>query len=416
MKETGGGSFRGSAAFFQKTMKIKLPETVEMIIDILFRAGFPAYAVGGCVRDSILGREPNDWDITTSARPEDVKKCFRRTVDTGIAHGTVTVMIKKKGYEVTTFRIDGSYGDMRHPDNVVFTSDLREDLLRRDFTINAMAYNDRSGLQDPFGGQKDLQDRVVRAVGDPVERFTEDALRVLRCVRFAAQLGFTIDPATYEAAKQLSVNLGKISAERIREELLKILVSGHPDYTEKLWEIGAMPFILPAYESFREEAERLLTALPEDKVLRLTALLYRGGPEDAKAFFERLKFDNDTRDRVLHLIRFADADLVPEPLALRRFLADFGKEDVDRLLIFREALKGTDLRAVRAEIRGIEARGECTSLRELALTGNDLLASGMKPGKEMGALLHELLRMVIEDPSLNTREKLLNVALKRPDT
>ena len=384
-----------------------------MIINILDRAGYPAYAVGGCVRDTILGREPNDWDITTSARPEEVKKCFRRTVDTGIAHGTVTVMIRRKGYEVTTFRIDGQYGDARHPDSVVFTSDLREDLLRRDFTINAMAYNHRDGLQDPFDGQGDLQRKVVRAVGVPVERFTEDALRVMRCVRFAAQLGFSIDHTTYEAAKKLSVNLGKISAERIREELLKVLVSEHPDYTGKLWEIGAMPFILPAYERFCEEAERAMLLVPADKVLRLTAFLYKGGASEAAQFFDRLKFDNDTRNRVLHLIRYADAALEPEPRALRQFLSEFGKEDVDRLLIFLERVRGEDLSAVRAELQGIEARGECTSLKELRLTGNDLMEAGMKPGREMGALLRDLLQAVIDDPSLNTREQLMNIARKR---
>ena len=389
---------------------MKLPETVEMILDILRRAGYPAYAVGGCVRDTILGREPNDWDITTSARPEEVKKCFRRTVDTGIAHGTVTVMIRKKGYEVTTFRIDGQYGDARHPDNVVFTSDLREDLLRRDFTINAMAYSHESGLVDPFGGQEDLRKKIVRAVGVPVERFTEDALRVLRCVRFAAQLGFSIDPKTYDAAKELSRNLGKISAERIREEFLKILLSAHPDYTAKLQEIGAMPFIYPSYREIQNEAERALLLAPEDKVLRLTAFLYQGGAEDAEAFFDRLKFDNDTRNRVLHLIRYKDAALEAEPKSLRKFLSVFGKEDVDKLLLFHEKILGTDLTEVRRELKGIEARGECTSLKELALTGNDLTAMGMKPGREMGALLHELLEAVIEEPKLNTKEKLKKIA------
>ncbi len=389
---------------------MKLPETVEMILDILRRAGYPAYAVGGCVRDTILGREPNDWDITTSARPEEVKKCFRRTVDTGIAHGTVTVMIRKKGYEVTTFRIDGQYGDARHPDNVVFTSDLREDLLRRDFTINAMAYSHESGLVDPFGGQEDLRKKTVRAVGVPVERFTEDALRVLRCVRFAAQLGFSIDPKTYDAAKELSRNLGKISAERIREEFLKILLSAHPDYTAKLQEIGAMPFIYPSYREIQNESERALLLAPADKVLRLTAFLYQGGSEDAEAFFDRLKFDNDTRNRVLHLIRHKDAALEAEPRSLRKFLSVFGKEDVDKLLLFREKILGTNLTEVRRELKGIEARGECTSLKELALTGNDLTAMGMKPGREMGALLHELLEAVIEDPKLNTKEKLKKIA------
>ncbi|MBQ6541045.1 MAG: CCA tRNA nucleotidyltransferase [Lachnospiraceae bacterium] len=389
---------------------MKLPETVEMILDILRRAGYPAYAVGGCVRDTILCREPNDWDITTSARPEEVKKCFRRTVDTGIAHGTVTVMIRKKGYEVTTFRIDGQYGDARHPDNVVFTSDLREDLLRRDFTINAMAYSHESGLVDPFGGQEDLRKKIVRAVGVPVERFTEDALRVLRCVRFAAQLGFSIDPKTYDAAKELSRNLEKISAERIREEFLKILLSAHPDYTAKLQEIGAMPFIYPSYREIQNEAERALLLAPADKVLRLTAFLYQGGVKDAEAFFDRLKFDNDTRNRVLHLIRHKDAALEAEPKSLRKFLSVFGKEDVDKILLFHEKILGTDLTEVRRELKGIEARGECTSLKELALTGNDLTAMGMKPGREMGALLHELLEAVIEDPKLNTKEKLKKIA------
>ncbi|MBQ7600553.1 MAG: CCA tRNA nucleotidyltransferase [Lachnospiraceae bacterium] len=389
---------------------MKLPETVEMILDILRRAGYPAYAVGGCVRDTILCREPNDWDITTSARPEEVKKCFRRTVDTGIAHGTVTVMIRKKGYEVTTFRIDGQYGDARHPDNVVFTSDLREDLLRRDFTINAMAYSHESGLVDPFGGQEDLRKKIVRAVGVPVERFTEDALRVLRCVRFAAQLGFSIDPKTYDAAKELSRNLEKISAERIREEFLKILLSAHPDYTAKLQEIGAMPFIYPSYREIQNEAERALLLAPADKVLRLTAFLYQGGVKDAEAFFDRLKFDNDTRNRVLHLIRHKDAALEAEPKSLRKFLSVFGKEDVDKILLFHEKILGTDLTEVRRELKGIEARGECTSLKELALTGNDLTAMGMKPGREMGALLHELLEAVIEDPKLNTKEKLKEIA------
>ena len=395
---------------------MKLPETVELIINVLNRAGFPAYAVGGCVRDTILGREPNDWDITTSARPEEVKKCFRRTVDTGIEHGTVTVLIKKKGYEITTFRIDGQYGDARHPDNVVFTSDLKEDLLRRDFTINAMAYSHQSGLVDPFGGQEDLKKKIVRAVGVPKERFTEDALRVMRCIRFAAQLGFRIDPATFEAAKELSVNLQKISAERIREELLKILVSAHPDYTRLLQEIGAMPFILPSYKRYQEEAERVLLTLPDDKVLRLTAFLYQGGQAEAAEFFDRLKFDNDTRNRVIHLIRYADISLEPCPEALRRFLSEFGKEDVDRLLLFIEKARGEDLSAVRTELQGIEARGECTSLRELQLTGNDLSAMGMKPGREMGALLKELLQAVLEDPSLNTKEKLTSIARKRLNT
>ncbi|MBP5295551.1 MAG: hypothetical protein J6Y95_07535, partial [Lachnospiraceae bacterium] len=200
------------------------------------------------------------------------------------------------------------------------------------------------------------------------------------------------------------------SAERIREEFLKILQSAHPDYTGKLLEIGAMPFIYPSYGEIQKEAERALLLAPEDKVLRLAAFLYQGGAEDAEAFFDRLKFDNDTRNRVLHLIRYKDAELEAEPKSLRKFLSEFGKEDVDKLLLFHEKILGTDLTEVRRELKGIEERRECTSLKELALTGNDLTAMGMKPGREMGALLHELLDAVIEEPKLKTKEKLKEIA------
>ncbi|MBO7631761.1 MAG: CCA tRNA nucleotidyltransferase, partial [Lachnospiraceae bacterium] len=198
---------------------ILLPENVKRIIRTLETAGFEAYAVGGCVRDALFDRVPQDWDITTSALPEEVKGLFPRTVDTGIEHGTVTIMLGQEGYEVTTYRIDGKYEDCRHPDSVTFTRSLKEDLLRRDFTINAMAYNESTGLVDLFGGIEDLQAGIIRAVGNPTERFSEDALRILRAVRFAAQLGFTIEPETKQAMKTLSGNLKVVSAERIREEL-----------------------------------------------------------------------------------------------------------------------------------------------------------------------------------------------------
>ena len=197
-------------------MKLWIPPKVSEILDILHSHGYEAYVVGGCVRDSILARTPDDWDITTSAKPEEVKKLFRRTVDTGLQHGTVTVLLGNDGYEVTTYRLDGEYEDSRHPKEVTFTSSLEEDLKRRDFTINAMAYNQEEGLVDLFGGMRDLQGKVIRAVGEPKERFTEDALRIMRAVRFSAQLGFTIDEKTYEALAELSPNLKHISAERIQ--------------------------------------------------------------------------------------------------------------------------------------------------------------------------------------------------------
>ena len=210
-------------------MKIKLPRKVLMIINNLQLHGYEAYAVGGCVRDSILARRPEDWDITTSARPEEIKKLFRRTVDTGIEHGTVTVLLGKDSYEVTTYRIDGAYEDSRHPKEVRFTNRLEEDLRRRDFTINAMAYNDEIRLVDVFGGMQDLNHHLIRCVGEPKERFGEDALRILRAVRFSAQLNFPIEPKTAGAVRELAPTLKNISAERIQTELVKLLVSPHPE-------------------------------------------------------------------------------------------------------------------------------------------------------------------------------------------
>ena len=233
-------------------MKIDLPEKVNMIIRTLNDAGFEAYAVGGCIRDSILGRTPSDWDITTSANPQEVKLLFRRTIDTGIRHGTVTVMLDKDSFEVTTYRIDGEYEDGRHPKDVVFTKSLYEDLRRRDFTINAMAYNEQCGLVDAFGGIKDLENQMIRAVGNPKERFTEDALRIMRSVRFAAQLGFSIEQGTRDAAKYLAGNLRKISAERIQTELVKLMVSDHPEFLKTAYEIGITKETLPEFDCCME--------------------------------------------------------------------------------------------------------------------------------------------------------------------
>ena len=224
---------------------ISMPDKVKEIIRTLRGAGFEAWAVGGCVRDSILGREPGDWDITTSALPEQTKELFSRTFDTGIQHGTVTVLLEGEGFEVTTYRIDGAYEDSRHPTEVTFTRNLREDLLRRDFTINAMAYSDEEGLVDIFGGLEDLERGVIRCVGNARERFREDALRILRGVRFAAQLGFELEEETREGMRALAPTLQKISAERIQAELVKLLVSPHPERIQDAYELGITKVILP---------------------------------------------------------------------------------------------------------------------------------------------------------------------------
>ena len=386
-------------------MNIRLDPQVEKIIAVLEAHGHEAYAVGGCVRDSLLGRTPNDWDVTTSARPEEVKKLFRRTVDTGIRHGTVTVLFGKTGYEVTTYRIDGCYKDNRHPESVVFTDLLYEDLRRRDFTVNAMAYSRVRGLQDLFGGRKDLENGVIRAVGVPKERFTEDALRILRCVRFAAQLDFTVDEETLKAAEELSGNLKDISKERIREEFVKTLMSGHPEYVGVLTKIGAVRFIEPTFPEREERAIALLTAAPADEVFRLAAFLY--GAADPDAVLRDLRFDNKTRKAVVSMVRFADEPLSDEPRRLRHLMRDYGQEAFDDLLVFHGLVHGTDISGARKEAAGILERGECVSLSELAVTGEDLKAQGVPAGREMGRVLSALLECVLDEPEFNKKEKLL---------
>ena len=235
-----------------KEFHISIPKNVKMIISILEKNGHEAFAVGGCIRDTILGRKPQDWDITTSALPCQVKELFHKTIDTGIEHGTVTVMMSRVGYEVTTYRIDGEYNDSRHPDSVEFTSNLIEDLRRRDFTINAMAYNPTVGLVDAFDGLGDIERKIIRCVGKPEERFGEDALRILRAVRFSAQLGFEIEEWTMKAIRKLANTLENISAERIRVELEKLIISNHPDKLITAYYAGITKVILPEFDRMME--------------------------------------------------------------------------------------------------------------------------------------------------------------------
>ena len=435
-------------------MKINMPQAVKEIIATLQQNNYEAYAVGGCVRDSILGREPNDWDITTSASPEEVKALFRRTIDTGIEHGTVTIMIDKVGYEVTTYRIDGKYEDGRHPTEVTFTRNLKEDLLRRDFTINAMAYNDTDGLVDIFGGLEDIERKVIRCVGDPRARFTEDALRLMRAVRFAAQLGYTIEEETREAMKEIAGNLKKISAERIQVELVKTLVSPNPFMMKDAYELGLTKYFMPEFDLAMETeqhnrhhiytvGEHSLVAtghIRADKVLRLTMLMhdfgkplcittdeegidhYYGHPakseEMAEEILHRLKFDNDTVKRVCILIRHHDERIVPGLKYMRRAMARIGEEAFPELFEVQEAdisaqseykkdTKLANLEENRKDYEEICAKKQCVSKATLAVTGKDLIACGMKPGKEIGAVLDAMLQDVIESPEHNEKEYLL---------
>ena len=438
---------------------IQLPEKVKRIIQTITDAGYEAYAVGGCIRDSILGREPDDWDITTSAMPYQVKELFPRTIDTGILHGTVTVMLDKEGFEVTTYRIDGEYEDSRHPREVTFTPSLIEDLKRRDFTINAMAYNDEAGLVDIFDGMRDIEKGLIRCVGNPMERFTEDALRMMRAVRFSAQLGYEIEEQTCKAIRQLAPNLCHISAERIQAELVKLVISPHPENLRIAWETGITAVILPEFNdcmktqqhnphhcySVGEHTLKAMEAIRADKVLRLTMLFHDiGKPEKlitdekgidhfyghpalseemSRNILRRLKFDNHTIHLVSRLVRYHDYKVEPIQRNVRRAIMKVGEDifpylfevkqaDIDAQSDHLRPEKLKNLEDVRRIYEQIIEEQQCVSLKTLAVTGKDLIEAGMKPGKELGEVLQRLLDFVVEDPSRNKKELLLKEAFE----
>lgn len=391
-------------------MEIQLPEAVEEIITRLNDHGYEASAVGGCVRDSLLGRKPEDWDITTSARPEQVKAIFRRTIDTGIAHGTVTIMVDKVGYEVTTYRIDGEYEDGRHPKEVQFTSNLIEDLKRRDFTINAMAYSSQNGIVDAFGGVEDLKSGLIRCVGNPIDRFTEDALRILRAVRFSAQLGFEIEPATYEAIRVIAPNLINVSKERILAELSKLLTSAHPNRIRMVYETGMAPFISADFTDVSFPLPVIDPRLPDKKHLRWAAFLQNETEEKAGRILKQLKSDNDTINRVKVLLRFIKTPLTPQKAELRKIMSQMTPELYDDLLVLRNVDPSGEITRLSREIR---CAGDCLSLKQLAVSGRDLMDAGIQPGKKVGEALNALLGMVLEHPEYNQKETLIEAALKR---
>ena len=410
-------------------VRIALPKDVKHIIGVLMENGYEAYAVGGCVRDSILGRVPWDWDITTSALPMQVKELFRRTVDTGIQHGTVTVMLGRNGYEVTTYRIDGKYEDSRHPESVEFTPKLEEDLKRRDFTINAMAYNDEHGIVDIFDGVGDLQRKIIRCVGNAHDRFDEDALRILRAVRFSAQLGFGIEENTARAAKELAVNLKRISSERIHTEFNKMLKSAHPDYFSVADAIGIMEIVLPEYHVMSAQDKAFVGALAKECACQLperyAAMLFMSGgyseegPADtAKRVLKRLKLDNDTINTASMLLRFGMLEITDDEPRIRHIIYETGDKNILRILDFRAAYEKcigndiTDVRRMYDICNMIFERGDCVSLKNLAITGRELIAMGVPAGRQMGEILNSLLMLVLDNPQLNDREQLSKEALK----
>jgi tRNA nucleotidyltransferase (CCA-adding enzyme) len=435
-------------------MKIELPRKVSFISSNLSLHGYEAYAVGGCVRDAILAKEPKDWDITTSATPQEIKRLFRHTVDTGIEHGTVTVLLGKEAFEVTTYRIDGVYEDGRHPSSVTFTRDLVEDLKRRDFTINAMAYNDEVRLVDKFGGMKDLNRHIIRCVGDSKTRFKEDYLRILRALRFSAQLGFKLEQHTIEGMTELASNLSQISAERIRDELVKLLISHNPDKIHEAYQLGITKVILPEWDamvgveqknphhSYDVAKHTLMTlrGIKNDKILRLVMLFHdmgkpqtkttdargvdhfighdKAGEEIARDVMNRLRFDKDTIKKVTKLVAYHDYPLNITARGVRRAVNRIGVEIFPYYMAVRVAdikggsyhdrkLKLEKVVRIRNHYRKILLENQCTSLEMLAITGQDIIQMGLTPGPEIGGILNEVLEFVIDYPKYNNRESLL---------
>ena len=439
-------------------MNINTPESVDFILNTLNQNNYQAYIVGGAVRDSLLNRKIKDWDIATDATPDKIQLLFNKTLPTGLKHGTVTVIVGKEQHEVTTFRVDGDYSDGRHPDRVVFTDDLMEDMSRRDFTINGMGYNKQMGLVDPFGGLYDIEHKIIRCVGNPNDRFTEDALRMMRAIRFDCQLDFSIESSTLSAIAKNSGLIQKVSAERIQDELNKILVT---DRVNKgiyiLYSSRLLDYILPEltdcfgvsqntpYHFTDVGRHTLFTLFNIAPILnlRLTMLLHDIGKASTKTIAEngvehfyghqqvsydksieimkRLRYDNGTIDTVSTLILHHMDEIIPSKRVVRRFLNRLGIDLFLNLLEVKIAdYYGQSPEFYKSRHREIMEVGkildeilnekEAFSLKDLAVNGDDLIENGFQEGKELGIVLAGLMELVIDDPELNKREILLRRA------
>lgn len=437
---------------------VKLSKGASFVIDTLTKNGFCAYAVGGAVRDSLLGKTPYDFDITTSATPDAIKKFFNKTYDTGIKHGTVTVLIDDEPLEVTTFRSDGEYKDNRKPETVTLVNNVRDDLSRRDFTINALCFNEKEGLIDLFGGVSDLENKVIRAIGNPKTRFLEDALRILRAVRFSAQLGFSIEENTKNAIKEYAHLVKNLSAERIISEIDKIIMSDSPEHLKMLYDLGVLEHIMPEMcDCFRQKQNtrwhiydvgnhtiNVIKNCPKFTFLRYSALMHDWGKphchgindlgedsfmghakvslELAEKFFKKYKFSNELRDKISRLIIHHDREILPEKKYVKRAINAVG-DDIFKDLI---SLKRADclsqnlsltyerlayLDKLDALYCEIKENNEGISLKDLAVNGNDIISLGYK-GKEVGEILNKLLDYIIDNPDDNKKEILMDIIKK----
>ena len=411
-------------------MKLTLDPGAAALLDALHAAGYAAYAVGGCVRDSLLGRTAHDWDLCTSALPQQVMELFgtEQCIPTGLQHGTVTIKYGGQLYETTTFRTEGSYTDGRHPDAVQFVPDVREDLARRDFTINAMAYNAAEGLVDPFGGQKDLQNGLLRAVGEPQQRFTEDALRILRLYRFAARFGFALDAATARAARQLAPHLDCISAERIQEELAKLLAAPQPGaYLEPAVLAVVLPELNPESLTAARPVVDACPAGEENLPVRWAALLGALGETDTRRVLKRLRCSNACIEETAVLVRetagegvcgsFSEekASAHPGDIHIRQLLGRYGLRTVERLCALCAALhpqNAPDCALAAQRARQLEADGVCCRVSQLAVNGRDLMAAGIPAGPALRRVLETLLDGVIRAEYPNEKPALLAAAQK----
>lgn len=402
-----------------KNINIDIPKPVGEILDTLNGAGFEAYIVGGCVRDCILGRTPKDWDITTQALPDQVKSLFGATADTGLEHGTVMVIKRGTGYEVTTFRIDGKYLDGRHPESVEFTPSLEEDLKRRDFTINAFAYSREKGVIDLFGGKEDLERGLIRCVGDPMERFDEDALRIMRAVRFGAQLGFKIEKKTRRAIRRSAKKLGNVSTERIRTEFEKTLLSDNPGLVNLYKKYRLAPYIFPeVYERcFGEinalELEQIIESDEEDKKdLRLAAFFDKLSADETAQTLKNFTYDNRTKSRVSCIIKFSQVRAEEDRPSVKRMMNKAGADIfilAQKLMIARSKALGTKQDHYERLIETAEdilRSGEPYKVADLAVNGKDLMDAGIPAGPEIGRRLDDILEKVIDEPELNKKEKI----------
>jgi len=381
---------------------MQLPEQVKFIISELNKNGYEGYIVGGCVRDYLMGIPPHDYDITTSALPEEVKAIFPHTVDTGIEHGTVTVIIDKIGYELTTYRIDGEYKDNRHPEQVIFTDKLAGDLSRRDFTVNAIAYNDQRGYVDMFGGMEDIKKAIIKGVGEPSKRFQEDALRMMRALRFSAQLNFSIEENTMLALKENAQLIKNISIERIREEFFKLIISDHNERLDLLYESGMLPYFLPELKKIIEDnsiSYTTINTLSKDICVRLAYVFHTLDSDNVKKILHNFRTDNKTNKITSQLVKYIDFEIT-DKYSLRKLISILG-ENTEHEIEIMGAVKGIDTSKAKEMYSEIISAGDCCNLKSLAINGNDLKELGIDHGKEVGEYLAKALDFVLKNPHNN---------------